>query len=279
MDYRPWFIIVLAVAVALSPVQNILMFSFGYGQSLTEFFEDLYHFNTRFELTCFFALPLIAGYSIFAVKNWSFPVFLGSFSFYMYQTYMTGTFPVVVYDMNLMALCLLINLLLIAYFLLPTVRAAYFDPSVRWWEAKYRYKIEMDAEVASNDKKVVGKISDISEGGVFLTTESPIDISSELDIKFKYHTMGFLMRGKVAHEKKNVGNESGNGYGIVFNEIQSENKKRLGKLIQALELLEFPRRPNRRDWRKDFVGWMVRLVTTGRGITPDLHAKYLRQKG
>jgi len=279
MDYRPWFIIVLAVAVALSPVQNISMFSIAYGQGLTEFLGDLYHFNTRFELTCFFALPLIAGYSIFAVKNWSFPVFLGTFTFYIYQTYMTGTFPVLFNDMNLMALTLVINLLLVACILLPTVRAAYFDPSVRWWEAKYRYKIEMDAEITSNDKNVMGKISDISESGILITTESPVDASSELDIKFKFHTMGFLMRGKVARQNKDVKIESGNGHGIVFSEIQSENNKRLGKLIQALELLEFPRRPNRRDWRKDFVGWMVRLVTTGRGITPDLPAKYLRQKG
>ena len=278
MEYKPWFIVVLAVVIALSAVQIILIFPFVYGQSLVEFLEDLYRFKTGFELICFFVLPLISGYSIYAVKKWSFPVFLGSFSFFVYQTYMTGSFPVVFVDMNVMALGLLLNLLLVAYFLLPTVRAAFFDPSVRWWESKYRYKFEMDAQITVNDKKIMGKISDISDGGVFIKTESPIDSSSELDIRFKYHTLGFLMHGKVVHERTNLGNESGNGYGIAFNEIQKENQKNLVKLIRVLEILEFPRRPKRREWRKDFWTWLVKLFTTGRGVTPDLPAKYLRQR-
>ena len=279
MDYRPWFIIFLAVFVAFSPVQNILMFSIAYDQSLIEYLADVYQFLTGPQLASFFLLPLVAGYSIYAVKNWSFPVFVVSFTFYMYQTYMTGTFPAVANDIGLMAACLLLNLILIAYFLLPTVRAAYFDASVRWWEAKYRYKIEMDAQVTSNGKQVTGKISDISEGGIFVTTDGQIDVSPDLQIKMKYHTMDFLMKGKVVREQKNEAKESEYGYGIEFCEIPRENQKRLKKLIQALELLEFPRRPKRRDWESDFLGWVLRLLTSGRGITPDLPAKYLRRRG
>ena len=262
----------------LSPVQNILMFSVAYDQNLIEFLADVYRFQTGPQLACYFLLPLISGYSIYAVKNWSFPVFLGSFTYYIYQTYMVGTFPVVVVDLGLMTASLLINLILVAYFLLPTVRAAYFDPSVRWWEAKYRYKIEMDAEVTSNDKKFTGKLSDISESGVFVTTDGLIDISSRLDITFKYHTMGFLMHGRIVREQKNEANESEYGYGIEFSEIPRENQRRLNKLIRALELLEFPRRPKRRDWKKDCLGWVLRLFTSGRGVTPDLPARYLRRR-
>jgi hypothetical protein len=278
MEYRPWFIIVLAVFVVLSPVQNILMFSLAYDQSLTEYLADVFHFQTGPQLASFFLLPLVAGYSIYAVKNWSFPLFVVSFTYYMYQTYMTGTFPAIFNDLGLMAACLLINLILVAYFLLPTVRAAFFDPSVRWWEAKYRYKIVMDAQVISKDKQVTGKISDISEGGVFLTTDSPIDSASELDVSFKYHTLEFVMHGKVVHEKEYEANDTERGYGIEFSEIPRENLKRLKKLIQALELLEFPRRPKRRDWETNSLGWALRLLTSGRGITPDLPARYLRRR-
>lgn len=279
MEYRPWFIIAMAIVIALSSVQNILTFSFIYDQSLFEYLGNLYRYKAGPELVGFYILPLIAGYSVYAVKRWSFPIFLAAFSLYMYQTYMTGTFPALFNDPKLMLVALLINLMLVAYFLLPTVRAAYFDPRVRWWEAKYRYKVEMDAEITANDKTVMGKISDVSEGGVFITTEIPIDIVSELNIRFRYHTMGFLMRGKVAHEKKMVGSESENGYGISFSEPQKENLRKLKKLIQALELLEFPRRPKRREWEKDFWGWQMRLITMGIGVTPDLPAKFLRKRG
>jgi len=279
MDYRPWFIIFLAVFVALSPVQNILMFSIAYDQNVIEYIADVYQFQTGPQLASFYLLPLVAGYSIYAVKNWSFPVFVATFTFYMYQTYMTGTFPAVFNDLSLMTAVLLMNLILIAYFLLPTVRAAYFDSSVRWWEAKYRYKIEMDAEVTSNGKQVRGKISDISEGGIFVTTDGPIDVSPELHIKINYLTLNFQMQGKIVREKKNEANESEYGYGIEFCEIPRENQKRLNKLIQALELLEIPRRPKRRDWESDFLGWVLRLVTSGRGITPDLPARFLRRRG
>ena len=278
MDYRPWFIVFLAIFVALSPVQNILMFSFAYDQSVLEYLADVYQFQTGPQLASFYLLPLVAGYSIYAVKNWSFPVFVTTFTFYMYQTYMTGTFPAVFNDLSLTVACLLMNLILIAYFLLPTVRAAYFDSSVRWWEAKYRYKIEMDAELTSNGKRVTGKISDISEGGVFVTTDGPIELSPELHMKIKYLTLDFQMQGKVVREKKNEANESEYGYGIEFCEIPRENQKRLKKLIQALELLEIPRRPKRRDWESDFLGWVLRLVTSGRGITPDLPARFLRKR-
>lgn len=279
MDYRPWFIVFLGVFVALSPVQNILMFSVAFDQSVIEYIADVYQFQTGPQLASFYFLPLVAGYSIYAVKNWSFPVFVVSFTFYMYQTYMTGTFPAVFNDLSLMTAVLLMNLILIAYFLLPTVRAAYFDASVRWWEAKYRYKIEMDAEVTSNGKQVMGKISDISEGGVFVTTNGRIDVSPELHINIKYLTLNFQMQGKVVREQKNEANESEYGYGIEFCEIPRENQKRLKKLIQALELLEIPRRPKRRDWESDFLGWVLRLVTSGRGITPDLPARFLRRRG
>jgi len=279
MDYRPWFIIFLAVFVALSPVQNILMFSIAYDQNVIEYIADVYQFQTGPQLASFYLLPLVAGYSIYAVKNWSFPVFVATFTFYMYQTYMTGTFPAVFNDLSLMTAVLLMNLILIAYFLLPTVRAAYFDSSVRWWEAKYRYKIEMDAEVTSNGKQVRGKISDISEGGIFVTTDGPIDVSPELHIKINYLTLNFQMQGKIVREKKNEANESEYGYGIEFCEIPRENQKRLNKLIQALELLEIPRRPKRRDWESDLLGWVLRLVTSGRGITPDLPARFLRRRG
>ncbi len=279
MDYRPWFIVFLGVFVALSPVQNILMFSFAYDQSLVEYLADVYHFQTGPQLASFYFLPLVAGYSIYAVKNWSFPVFVVSFTFYMYQTYMTGTFPAVFNDLSLMTAVLLMNLILIAYFLLPTVRAAYFDASVRWWEAKYRYKIEMDVEVTSNGKQVRGEISDISEGGIYVTTNGPIDVSPDLHIKFKFHTMDFQMQGKIVRAQNNEANESEYGYGIEFSETPRENQKRLKKLIQALELLEVPRRPKRRDWESDFLGWALRLVTSGRGITPDLPARFLRRRG
>ena len=278
MDYRPWFIVFLAIFVALSPVQNILMFSLAYDQSVISYIADVRHFQTGPQLVSFYLLPLVAGYSIYAVKNWSFPVFVATFTFYMYQTYMTGTFPAVFNDLSLMTAVLLMNLILIAYFLLPTVRAAYFDSSVRWWEAKYRYKIEMDAELTSNGKRVTGKISDISEGGVFVTTDGPIEVSPKLHMKFRYHTMDFLMQGKVVREIENEANESEYGYGIEFCEIPRENQKRLKKLIQALELLEIPRRPKRRDWESDYLGWVLRLITSGRGITPDLPARFLRRR-
>lgn len=276
MNYRPWFIIFLAVFVALSPVQNILMFSVAYDQSLVQYIADVYRFQTAPQLAIFYFLPLVAGYSIYAVKNWSFPVFVVTFTYYVYQTYMTGTFPAVFNDLSLMSACLLANLILVAYFLLPTVRAAFFDPSVRWWEAKYRYTITMDAEVASNGKQVTGKVSDISEGGIFVTTDAPIDVSSELTIRFKYHTTDFLMQGKVIREQTN---ESGHGYGIEFDEMPRVHHKRLKKLIKALELLEVPRRPKRRPWENDLLGWALRLFTSGNGITPDLPARYLRRRG
>ena len=86
------------------------------------------------------------------------------------------------------------------------------------------------------------------------------------------------MQGKVVREKKNEASESEYGYGIEFCEIPIENQKRLKKLIQALELLEIPRRPKRRDWESDFLGWVLRLITSGRGITPDLPARFLRRR-
>ena len=89
MEYRPWFIIAMAIVIALSSVQNILVFSFIYDQSLFEFLGNLYRYKAGMELIGFYILPLIAGYSIYSAKRWSFPVFLVSFSIYLYQTYMT----------------------------------------------------------------------------------------------------------------------------------------------------------------------------------------------
>jgi hypothetical protein len=122
---------------------------------------------------------LIAGIAVFSVRKWSYPVFLVSMLWITFQ--MLRTFSPHLHITELIftiILPILFNFLYVSYILLPKVRAAYYDPGLRWWETKPRYVFSTAIKFTIDGEVIDGKMTNISEGGLFALLANPIEPNS-----------------------------------------------------------------------------------------------------
>jgi len=71
------------------------------------------------------------------------------------------------------------------YFLLPAVRAAYFNAKLRWWETKPRYLVNIPASFGRKGASSArGTMVNLSEGGAFLKTARKYKKSQKIHVQF-----------------------------------------------------------------------------------------------
>jgi hypothetical protein len=63
----------------------------------------------------------------------------------------------------------------LAYFINPRVRRLYFDPKLRWWRTRRRYETHLPMLLSHAGKWHYLLLRNISEGGCFLETTSPME--------------------------------------------------------------------------------------------------------
>lgn len=260
---KPWPLVILALLHFIAPVLNTVVSAYLSKQDISTFIRS---FNSTMELIAFFAFFPIAGLAIYSVKKWSYPVFLGvlGWSFYFnYQTWME--FPNQI-PLPLLAAVYLINVGVVTYFLIPAVREVYFNRSIRWWESKPRYQIDLEGTYEGSSG--IGKclVSNISEGGVFLTIPDGKPAEGEgVTVTLRFFGLELNVTGRVVYKVS-----SNNGYGIQFVRPTSVMHRKVRRLIRALDLLEVPRRPEKISKIKNFFEWTGQFLQTGKGLVPDL---------
>lgn len=216
-----------------------------------------------------FALPLIAGYSVFACKKWSYPVFLGVMGYTMIDNILTWrAFPQSFSLITLLGVDVL-NLATVSYFLIPAVRTTYFNPRIRWWESKPRYQVNFWGRMDRLGKTASCRISDLSEGGVFLeiANQAPVQIDEPVLLQFSFFNLDVSAQGRVLH-KSVRGNVQ--GLGIMFEGLSPAEFKALRSLTAALDLLAFDQRQEATDWKTDFKNWARGVFTSGEGLVPQV---------
>jgi hypothetical protein len=263
MKRKPWPIIVLAVAQLVAFAFNFWLGSklsqLSLGQYLKEFIAQDGVSNFYFQ----FAAQTICAIAIFSVKKWSFPVFMTVQSINMYQLYLTyNQFPNR-FQLPLAAFYFACTIVFVSYFLLPAVRAVYFNPRLRWWESKPRFKVMLDAKIQSaKNKKIKCTISEISSEGVYISSRTKLLLGQPVKISFSFlETSIENLNGIVAYATLH-GRE---GYAIKCTD--HEHKKILARITKALIKgeLELPENSAKDDFKK----WMSK-VKVGQGILPDV---------
>ena len=269
LSYKPWALLVLAFFYLIEPITKIVFYSFYWGVNPVQFISAELQAGTLIESFEFFLLFPIAGVALFAVKKWSFPLFIAVQLWvvvlnipYLSELYQTNQ----VWLFAFFVVFSLLNIAAVGFLLLPAVRIAYLDPKIRWWEAKPRYSKLIKGVI---DNKNIAEIRNISESGVFVTTEKNLQINTDVMLNFKLAAESgfsdeymFIFKAHVVHKFTVDGQE---GYGTQFVETSASDKRHIRKMIKSLEKSNCQRRPPRRGF-SDLIKWLVNLIKTGEGL-------------
>jgi len=265
MKIRPWPIVILAVIQILMPIFSICVNSLITGIDPVTYTKLFVHTQSFWNLIDFFALYPLAGISIYLMKKWSYPVFLGVMAWTFYRNIIVWERD---YQGHLTIWIILgisfINLAYTTYYLLPAVRRIYFDKTLRWWESKPRFIISVESLFTVNEKEHPCRILDLSEGGVFFSTDADISEDDKVEIQIPILGQAILTSGKIVHRRRHG---QSNGYGFEF-EYDRHRQRALRHLILTLSDMGCDLRNKRIDLSESFKSW-VRKAATGKEWLPN----------
>lgn len=263
MKRRPWPIILLAVFHLFAPIGNFF-FNAQYVpiDTWTYFLAHFESANLGSSLI-FFLVPPLAGLAIYVCKKWSFWVYVLLMIFILFfSLYNWKSRPEIDSIIPLVTL-FVVNIALVGYFLIPAVRAIYFDPRLRWWETKPRYKVDYKATLSFDGQSEAGEIANLSEGGLFVKVKNSPSDNQKVTIQFVDGNKTYKAEGSAIHHEK----LKTMGVGIRFSHTGETLKdfhslaKKLdseGKKIEA-------RVPGPED---TLLAWLKRVFKTGEGLVP-----------
>jgi hypothetical protein len=257
--------VVLALAHIVAPLGNLLVNAIWaripFVHYIYLFFQPI-NFSRQWP---HLVIPILAGLAIYLCRKWSFwfyllcmlSLFVASFIGYEQRrgaVSLIGLF-----------LIYLINVGVVAYFLIPTVRRVYMDPRLRWWQTKPRYRADIPArfrDVGDAEDFLLGQINNFSEGGMFMSSPTIPGDQKLIEIQFSYNETAYTCRGQVIHHRHRE------GFGVRFlkddtstsqaaREITRSLKER-GNLMQTPSFLE-----------DSFMFWLKKVARTRKGLLPE----------
>jgi hypothetical protein len=276
MKSRPWPLIILALIQILSPFGTIFFNAFAMGVKPAYVAGWMIHNRTPLQIFEAFALMPIAGMAIFRMKLWSYIVFFvavfwslaSNLSRWNYATENHSPISfIVVYGLQIG---------LAIYFMIPSVRKTYLDPTVRWWEAKRRYLLNipvtlLSVEGAADMTEEQGHLENISEGGALIIDDGHhFKHESKIRLKFTVATVDIEIPGEIVYcsKKKDSGAST---YGVMF-EHDRRTKSHLKRLCRGLDLIGVHHRDKDdiKTVHHGFLHWIIGLAKTGKGLVPDV---------
>ncbi len=111
-------------------------------------------------------VPIMAGVFIYICRRWSYWAYLGCLALIFLSNLYSFLTSMNLSTFLALVIVLLADLVVVAYFVVPSVQKVYFDPRMRWWEAAPRYNFDTEGFV--NGQRAF--IKNLSQGGLFMTS-------------------------------------------------------------------------------------------------------------
>jgi hypothetical protein len=267
MRRRPWPIVIIAFFHFIAPLVNFAVSAKLSQMSLSAYFlQFLAQTPWKISGTLIFAPPA-AGLALYMVKEWSYGVYIALMALITYVNFQNwGHSPVV------LVASLIVNLSLVSYFMLPTVRFAYFNPRMRWWETQDRYVVNSFADLESATGHYKCKIQDISEGGAFIKIRARLANGEVVRVKVRCLDSILDVYARVVHRGANSP-----GFGLSFFHTM-ESEATVARWVKAIDgTTPRLRSASLKETVQDFAKWFFRLVRTGKGWVPELPSQ--REEG
>ncbi len=266
MNRRPWPIVIIAMLYALAPIPNVLLSSAIEGRSVEEHLIGFMTNGDWLDLVLHLFLFPTTAVAVYLCKKWSYSFFLFASAVVIASNIDYAIAFPDLYSIGLIISVHTINIAIVSYFLIPAVRQMYFKPSLRWWESKPRFLVNIRGALQCENEKANCRVIDISEGGAFVKCAENLDINDKVNLSFTFHNISMSLNANITYLRR----MDGNGYGMHFTDLASNHaaRKNLLHLIRSLKLLGVPRKRVLKNWREDFKDWMLKLFKTGEGFIP-----------
>ncbi|HAR41836.1 MAG TPA: hypothetical protein DCS07_04280 [Bdellovibrionales bacterium] len=264
MRNRPWPLVLLAFMQFMTPVVNILLNSWTL-RVKPDVILSWWLQRPALELFESFALMPLAGIAIYLMKRWSYLVFFVALFWNLlsnlkYIDYALNNVPLMI-----SAFYALLNIVLVAYFLLPAVRRTYFDRSIRWWESQPRFEVATPMTLRKGPVVLDGSILNLSQGGAFVKTTVPVALNTGHILEFHILSRTFKVHCKVLHSR--------DGYAGIQFEHTRKSGKLFADLVKGLELIGFTERNSRTGTLSAFFQGLRIFLKTGKGLIPEVPKK------
>ncbi len=183
--------------------------------------------NPAHALITLLALPV--GFGVFRVKRWgyfSFIVFAtGLVTYFLYEYFNA---PVLHNYLLLLATVLLAGS--VSLILQKHISAPYFNPQLKWWEHDPRYRVNLQAEFLIDGDVRKGSLLDLSLSGCYTSIETRLSAGDTIYVHLSLLDFRIKTMAKVIWA-----NEDG-GYGLMFVDLDREDKKQLRSVLNYLTL-------------------------------------------
>jgi hypothetical protein len=214
-----------------------------------------------------FVLPPVMGVSAYAMKKWSYYVFVAGATWMLFHNFglvregnIALSYAIAIY---------IGNVGFVSYFLLPRVNAPYMNPKLRWWESKPRFLVDWPCRVSgsSESESLSCRVQDFSEGGVFITSPDAIAMEQVIELRMSTTSSEILtLKAKPVFSRPV---QNGLGFGLQFVELDKATAKRLSLVSKELKKSGVSFRNGKDDAWGAFKTWAIRLATTGQGLLPE----------
>ncbi|MDY0004097.1 MAG: PilZ domain-containing protein [Polyangia bacterium] len=241
MKKRPWIVLLFSAACALFPLYLLLQTKLLKAAPLGEAARDMLWPSAPivFAGENLFAIALVwfVAYAVYRVRSWSWYLALVTFAGLSAQAaYMFLNRAQGVPDASLWLFTLLTATPAVALVVLVQreIRAPYFNPRIRWWEAEPRFPIE--ATLTDG-----GKVRDISRLGLFVQQDPPPAVGTQGEWQLQIEGKTLPIKGEVAWVSE-VGSAHPPGFGLRFGALEEGTK------LAIDQILEERRRLGRKEW-------------------------------
>lgn len=262
MKRKPWAIIILAVLHILAPIGNLLINAQRAGNTPLQHWNYWLNFMPLPLFLSYTLLPILAGVFIFICKRWSYWAYLACLALiFLANLYGFSTKANMTNFLFLIGL-LIVDLLAVAYFVVPAVRNVYLDPRLRWWEAAPRYTFENAIEI--NGSHESGQIKNISEGGLFALSLINLKEGDNAKLVWTFEGTVYQVTGKIVYKTARSRSE---GFGVQFAHTPESQKqvKMLCSMLRERGQLVPDRLPGPED---SFGHWLKNLIVKHEGLFP-----------
>jgi len=266
MIFRPWSILVLAFFHIVAPIFNLFLSAMLSGLTVATYLET---FQSPLDIMSFFVLLPIAGIAIYLCRWWSFPVFIFAMGWSFFTSFQSRQLSPDSMPIWTLVLVYAFNLLIVAYFLIPSVRLVYVNERIRWWEVKPRYFIPIPIKIRSGSTEENAVIENISVRGVLVHSGLNFHDGDTFEGDFEHEGHRVQVKAEIVYARPGTGT-SQTDYGVQFLEFRDHTQKNLTALISLLEAKGVTRRPERINKVQDFTKWLKQVLRTGRGFVPQV---------
>lgn len=234
MRNKPLIFQLLSVLFLLEPAIKILYFKASTHFDFTTIFANVMARSGFREVFDFWIVFPIAGLMLWKLRKWTYFAFLSVMTYLIFSifTYEKYTWP---YNSDSPLFyhyfIIVITLLTVGYFLVPDVRAPFFNRKLRWWETKPRYKTLIPAKITGNKITFQSEIINISQTGAFLVDSNHLSPGDVVSLTFE--SEGLLMEIPVKVVSRHV-ISSTPGIGVQFFPTSLSQKIQMFRLISRI---------------------------------------------